>query len=54
MNFRRRRPRRSVRCTLCTPARWRGNSADKWCGRHKPKENDLRKVLDRERRRRAD
>jgi hypothetical protein len=29
-NFKRKRCRRSVRCTLCTADRWRGNSKDRF------------------------
>jgi hypothetical protein len=37
-NFKRRKSRRSIRCTLCTPHRWRGNSRD----RFKPRERAAR------------
>lgn len=30
MNFKRKHSRRSVRCTMCTPHRWRGNHADRF------------------------
>ena len=39
MNFKRKRCRRSVRCTMCTDVRWLGNSE----GRFKPK--NARRVL---------
>ena len=28
-NYKRRRSRRQVRCTLCTPWRWRGNGKER-------------------------
>ena len=28
-NFKRRRSKRSVRCTLCTPYRWMGNTKER-------------------------
>ena len=37
-NFNRRKCRRSIRCTLCTPHRWRGNNRD----RFKPREHAAR------------
>jgi hypothetical protein len=38
MNHKRRKSRRSIRCTLCTPHRWRGNSK----GRFKAKDHFAR------------
>jgi len=29
-NFKRRKSPRSIRCTLCTPHRWRGNGRDRF------------------------
>lgn len=29
MNFKRKKPKRSVRCTLCTADRWKGNAKDR-------------------------
>lgn len=42
-NFKRKRCRRSVRCTMCTDVRWKGNGKD----RFKPKES--RRFLEKER-----
>jgi hypothetical protein len=41
-NFRRNKTRKQVRCTLCTPNRWRGNSA----GRFREKEEAERQLTD--------
>ena len=30
MNYKRGKSKRAVRCTLCTPHRWRGNSKDRF------------------------
>ena len=42
--FKRKKTKRKVRCTMCTPHRWRGNNA----GRFKEKEEGLKKELDKE------
>lgn len=34
MNHKRHKSKRSVRCTLCTPNRWRGNSRERFKARH--------------------
>lgn len=41
-NFKRKRCRRQVRCTLCTDVRWKGNGKDRF------KAKDSRRALDRE------
>ena len=33
MNFKRRKTKRNVVCTLCTPHRWRGNHKGRFKGR---------------------
>lgn len=43
-NHKRKKSKRSVKCTLCTPHRWMGNSV----GRNKPKEQALRKAAKKE------
>ena len=43
-NFKRRKCRRSVRCTLCTRDRWRGNAK----GRRKDREKGIRWAKDKE------
>jgi len=35
-NFKRKRCRRQVRCTLCTPYRWRGNSKARSKAKNQP------------------
>ena len=40
MNHKRGKTRRNVRCTLCTPWRWRGNHKS----RHKERETILRRI----------
>jgi len=40
MNFKRGKTRRNVRCTLCTPHRWRGNEKN----RFKERETFMRRV----------
>jgi len=40
-NFKRKRCRRSVRCTLCTADRWKGNGKDRFAVKNS------RKVLNR-------
>jgi hypothetical protein len=47
-NFKRRKPRRQVACRLCTQHRWKGNSASKREGRHKPQEHEARRVAEME------
>jgi len=37
--FKRKKSRRSIRCSCCTPYRWRGNGK----GRFKPKEEAIRR-----------
>ena len=44
MNFKRGKSKRSVRCTLCTPHRWRGNEKH----RFKERESILRDITRRE------
>lgn len=44
MNFKRKKCKRVVRCTLCTPNRWKGNGKDRRPG----KEKAIRKELSRE------
>lgn len=39
-NFKRKKTKRSIRCSLCTPHRWRGNNK----GRFKEKEEYRRKT----------
>lgn len=29
-NFKRKKPKRNVKCTICTPHRWMGNSRDRF------------------------
>jgi hypothetical protein len=41
-NFKRKRCRRSVRCTLCTADRWKGNGKDRF------KVKDSRRVLNKD------
>jgi hypothetical protein len=43
-NFKRGKSRRRVRCTLCTPNRWKGNRK----GRLKPKDEAADRVAKRE------
>lgn len=43
-NHKRKKSKRSVKCTLCTPHRWMGNSK----GRRKPKEQAERKQTEKE------
>jgi methionine synthase II (cobalamin-independent) len=43
-NFKRKKTRRNVRCTLCTPVRWKGNHA----GRFDPKDEQLTKEVRKE------
>lgn len=38
MNYKRRKPRTSVACSMCTQHRWKGNSRGKREGRFKAKE----------------
>lgn len=44
MHYKRKKTRRNVRCTLCTPHRWRGNGKD----RFKAKERTRLKAAARE------
>lgn len=44
MHFKRKKSKQSVRCTLCTPWRWRGNSD----GRFKEREVAARRVASKE------
>lgn len=44
-NHKRKKSKRTVKCTLCTKHRWFGNAK----GRFKPKEESERKTKDRER-----
>lgn len=37
-HYKRRKPRTSIRCSMCTQHRWKGNSRSKREGRHKAKE----------------
>lgn len=39
MNYKRKKSKRSVRCTMCTAHRWLGNSRGRW----KPKYDQRRK-----------
>ena len=43
-NFKRKRCRRQVRCTMCTPCRWKGNGKDRF------KVKDSKKTLKRDQR----
>lgn len=43
-HHKRKKSRRSVKCTICTPVRWMGNSS----GRRKPKEQAKRKQADKD------
>ncbi len=44
MNFKRKKSKKVVRCTLCTPHRWLGNHKERRPG----KERGLRKELSKE------
>lgn len=44
MNFKRKKSKRSVKCTICTANRWFGNAK----GRRKPKEQAKRKAIEKE------
>jgi len=44
VNHKRKKSKRSVKCTMCTQHRWMGNSA----GRRKPKEQAKRKAAEKE------
>ena len=44
MNYKRKKSRRQVRCTLCTRDRWKGNAKD----RFKNREKATRKILAQE------
>ncbi len=43
-NFKRGKSRRSVRCTMCTADRWRGNNR----GRFRDQDEQTQKIMDRE------
>lgn len=43
-NHKRKKSKRSVKCTMCTQHRWFGNAS----GRRKPKEQAKRKAADKE------
>lgn len=40
MNFKRRKSRRSVRCTLCTKHRWLGNHKDRTKAKDRRREDE--------------
>lgn len=44
-NFKRQRCKRQVRCTLCTPHRWRGNNSQRTPQRQVAENRDKQKAL---------
>jgi hypothetical protein len=44
-NFKRRRCKRQVRCTICTTHRWRGNGNQRWSGKQVAENRDKQKAL---------
>jgi len=45
-NFKRKKCRRQVRCTLCTDVRWRGNSSRRHKGQLRRPRNDKQVAID--------
>jgi hypothetical protein len=48
MHFKRRKSRRSVRCTLCTPHRWHGNAKDRFKAKDEAERERARRECIRE------
>ncbi len=44
-NFKRKKSKRSVRCTLCTPLRWLGNKSDRRKASEQRKDQSAREAI---------
>lgn len=45
MNFKRRKSKRSIRCSICTPHRWKGNGKDRFKAKDAQKQKEARKEV---------
>ena len=45
MNFKRKKSKRSVRCTLCTPVRWMGNRKGRRKDREKARRDEMERAI---------
>lgn len=45
LNFKKRKTKRNVRCTLCTPNKWKGNNAGRFKSKEEYTKKELKKIM---------